>query len=154
MDDYMESVKAIGVRPRENVQRWFVNDVDYPALKRIAVEGNAVNRARANRILALDAEILLSVYESRLEPAEPPKKTYKVEFDVQRSGVHSITVEAADYEEAKRLAASAVDAIDDEDLDEMATEVLGTNVVDVYAVDKDGRDASGDDMHERDGEAG
>lgn len=60
----------------------------------------------------------------------PETKKFKVSFDVKRSGVHTMVVEATDSADAKAKAERRIATMDEDEFQSLGTEFVGVDVVD------------------------
>ena len=80
----------------------------------------------ANAIIAL-ANTVLEDIESRYAPET---KKFKVSYDVKRSGVHTMVVEARDSREARAIAERELGRMPEDEFQKLNTEFVACDVVD------------------------
>ena len=84
-------------------------------------------RRCADAILALANRLM----EEHVEKFyEPDMKRFKVTFDVKRSGVHTMEVDAETEDDAKDLVRNKLDQMEASELDDMKTDFIDTDVFD------------------------
>lgn len=94
---------------------------------------NLPDTIRARAVAVMNSTFYRQLLECEAH-LEPKKRRFRVEYDVKRSGNHSMEVEAETEEDARNMVQNKLDQMEDSEFDDMRTDFLAADVFDAEEV--------------------
>ena len=96
-----------------------------------SLDGSCEFQARCSTAIVALADHILEKIEQNYAP---DMKRFKVTFDVKRSGVHTMEVDAETEDDAKNLVRNKLEQMEASELDDMKTDFVDSDVFDAEEI--------------------